>query len=165
MDHEQIRDPRTTVERFLETALSGRPGDLADFYAPTVVIEMPFAATALHPSRIETTREQLRARFAAGAEIRRYTGLDNVLIHRTTDPRTIIVEYGLHGEMVATGEPFRLDYAMVMTIHDGLITHTRDYADPIAGARALGRLPDLLAALGENECRCPARGTRVRPPG
>ncbi|MEU4744609.1 nuclear transport factor 2 family protein [Actinosynnema sp. NPDC023658] len=151
MDNGHTVDPRTTVERFLETVISGRPGDLADFYAPTVVIEMPFAATALHPSRIETTREELRSRFAAGAAIRRYTGLDNVLIHQTTDPRTIIVEYALRGEMVDTGEPFHLNYVMVMTVHDGLITHTRDYTDPIAGARVLGKLPELLTALADTD--------------
>jgi ketosteroid isomerase-like protein len=147
MDNEQDNSPRTTVERFLETTISGRPGDLADFYAPTVVIEMPFAAAALYPARIETTRDQLRARFAAGASIRRYISLDNALIHQTTDPETIIVEYGLHGEMVGTGESFHLNFAMFMTIRDGLITHTRDYADPITGARILGKLPELLATL------------------
>jgi uncharacterized protein len=151
MDNGQISGPRTTVERFLEATISGQPGDLADFYAPTVVIEMPLAAAALYPSRIETTREQLRARFAAGASTRRYTGLDNVLIHQTTDPETIIVEYQLHGEMVGTGEPFHLNFAMFMTIQDGLITHTRDYADPITGARILGRLPELLAALADTD--------------
>ena len=71
MDDGQASNPRTTVERFLETTISGRPGDLADFYAPNVVIEMPFAPAGLYPPRIETTREQLRARFAAGASIRR----------------------------------------------------------------------------------------------
>ena len=35
-----------------------------------------------------------------------------------------------------------------MTIRDGRIVHSRDYTDPIEGARLLGRLPDLLAALG-----------------
>jgi ketosteroid isomerase-like protein len=147
MDTGQAVNPRTTVERFLEATISGRPGDLADCYAPTVVIEMPFAAAALYPARIETTREQLRARFAAGASVRRYTRLDNVRIHQTTDPQKIIVEYELHGEMVGTGEPFCLNYAMFMTIRDGQITHARDYADPIAGARVLGKLPELLTAL------------------
>jgi ketosteroid isomerase-like protein len=151
MDNRQASSPRTTVERFLDATISGRPGDLANFYAPTVIIEMPFAAAALYPARIETTREQLRARFAAGAAMRRYTGLDNVRIHQTTDPETIIVEYELHGEMVGTGEPFRLNFAMFMTIRDGLITHTRDYADPITGARILGRLPEFLAALADTD--------------
>jgi hypothetical protein len=36
---------------------------------------------------------------------------------------------------------------MVMTIRDGLIVHTRDYTDPIAGARITGRIPELVAAL------------------
>jgi ketosteroid isomerase-like protein len=36
---------------------------------------------------------------------------------------------------------------MVLTFRDGLIAHSRDYADPIAGARALGRLPELAASL------------------
>ena len=151
MDDGQASNPRTTVERFLETTISGQPGDLADFYAPNVVIEMPFAPAGLYPPRIETTREQLRARFAAGASIRRYTSLDNVVIHQTADPETIVVEYELQGEMVSTGEAFRLNFAMFMTIRDGLIIHTRDYADPIAGARILGKLPELLATLAGSE--------------
>ena len=36
--------PRQTAEQFLRATLSPDPGDLADFYAPEVVIEMPFAA-------------------------------------------------------------------------------------------------------------------------
>jgi ketosteroid isomerase-like protein len=135
------------VEQFLETTIGGRPGDLANFYAPTVVIEMPFATEALYPSRIETTREELRQRFAAGASVRRYTGLDEARIHETTDPETIIVEYRLHGEMLSTSEQFNVRYAMIMTIRDGLIVHTRDYTDPIAGARLLGKVPELVATL------------------
>ena len=38
-------------------------------------------------------------------------------------------------------------FLMVMTIRDGQIVHTRDYANPIAGAQVLGKLPELLAAL------------------
>jgi ketosteroid isomerase-like protein len=36
---------------------------------------------------------------------------------------------------------------MVLTIRDGLIVHSRDYTDPIAGARLLGRVPELVAEL------------------
>ena len=50
-------------------------GAMADFYAPDVVIEMPFAPAGLYPSRTETSREELRTRFRAGAAVRRYTGL------------------------------------------------------------------------------------------
>ena len=141
------RSSRETAEQLLRAAVSDTPGDMADCYAPEVVIEMPFAVAALYPSRIETTREELRARFQAGAASRRYKGLTDVTIHETADPEVIIAEYELHGEMTATGQPFSARFAMVITVRDGHIVHSRDYSDPIAGARLLGRLPQLVSAL------------------
>jgi ketosteroid isomerase-like protein len=142
-----VRSARETVEQLLRAAVSAAPGDMADCYAPEVVIEMPFAVDALYPSRIVATREELRARFQAGTAVRRYKALANVTVHETADPEVIIAEYELHGEMTATSQPFSARYAMVITIRDGYIVRSRDYADPIAGARLLGRLPELLASL------------------
>lgn len=138
--------PRSTIERFLKAVVSPTPGDLADCYAERVVIEMPFAA-GLVPGRVETTREQLRERFAAGTVARRYTGLRDVRVHATADPDVMILEYGIDGTRVGDGEPFTMRFVMVLTFRDGLIAHSRDYSDPIAGARALGRLPELAATL------------------
>lgn len=143
--------PRQTAERLLRAAVSSDPGDMADCYAADVVIEMPFAAVPLYPARIETTREELRARFTAGAAYRRYKRLSNVVIHETTDPDVIIAEYEMHGELTETAEPFSLRFLMVLTIRHGQIVHSRDYTDPVAGAQVLGRLPELLAALGAGE--------------
>src|SRR5579859_7550509 len=142
-----IRSPRQTAEQLLRAAVSAAPGDMADCYAPEVVIEMPFAVDPLYPSKIETTREELRARFQAGTASRRYESIANVTIHETADPEVIIAEYELHGEMIATGEPFAVRFAMVLTVRDGYIVHSRDYTNPIAGARLLGRLPELVSAL------------------
>lgn len=139
--------PHQTVDRFLRAAASGHPEDMADCYGSDVVIEMPFSAAALYPARIETTREELRARFKAGAGVRTYERLANVVIHETADPEVIITEYDLHGRLVETGEPFVLSFLMVITVRDGQIVHSRDYTDPVQGAKALGRLPELLAAL------------------
>jgi hypothetical protein len=140
--------PRETAERFLRAAISADPGDMADCYAPSVVIEMPFAVAPLALSRVETAREELRARFRAGTASRRYRRLGKVIIHETTDPEVVITEYELHGEFTGTGEPFSLRFLMVMTVRDGQIVHTRDYSNPIAGAQVLGKLPELLAVLG-----------------
>lgn len=139
--------PRETAERFLRAAISPDPGDMADCYAPGVVIEMPFAVAPLIPDRVETTREELRARFKAGAASRRYKRLSSVVIHETTDPEVVIVEYELHGEFTETAEPFSLRFLMVLTVRDGQIVHSRDYSNPIAGARVIGRLPELIAAV------------------
>lgn len=142
-----VTAPRHTVSRFLRAVVSGRPGDLADCYAPDVVIEMPLAVDALYPSRIETTREALRTRFQAGAAIRRYTALDNAVVHETTDPDVLIVEYDVRVEMVDSDEQFSMSFLMVLHFRDGLIDRSRDYTDPIKGARALGKVDELVATL------------------
>jgi uncharacterized protein len=141
------RSARQVAEELLAAAVSRTPGDMADCYAPEVVIEMPFAVAALFPSRIETTREELRARFQAGTGARRYREARDVAIHQTTDPDVAIVEYELCGAMVATGEEFASRYAMVITVRDGFIVHSRDYSNPVEGARLLGRIPELISAL------------------
>lgn len=141
------RSPRETIEQLMRAAVSPIPGDMADCYAPEVVIEMPFAVDGWYPSRTETTREELRARFQAGTMVRRYKSLSDVTIHETANPEVVVAEYQLDGEMTATGQAFSLRFAMVVTVRDGYIAHTRDYSDPIAGARALGRLPELISAL------------------
>jgi ketosteroid isomerase-like protein len=138
--------PRETVERFLAAVVGPNPGDMADCYADQVVIEMPFGS-GLAPARMETTREELRTRFAAGAASRRYTALRDVHVHETADPDVVILEYKLDG--LRDGESFTMTFVMVLTFRDGLIAHSRDYTDPIAGARALGRLPELVASLTE----------------
>jgi ketosteroid isomerase-like protein len=142
-----VRSARATVEGLLAATVGEDPGAIADFYAPHVVIEMPFAPAALHPARIETTREELRTRFRAGTAVRRYDRLREVRVHETADPEVVVAEYVLDGHLVVTDAALTLSFAMVLTVRDGCVVHSRDYADPLEGARALGRLPALLASL------------------
>jgi hypothetical protein len=141
--------PRQTVERFLAAVVSPSPGDIADCYAERIVIEMPFAA-GIAPERTEITREELRVRFAAGAAARRYTAVRDVRVHETAEPDVIVLEYRLDGTRLGDDERFTMGFVMVLTFRDGLIAHSRDYTDPIAGARALGRLAGLAATLTAN---------------
>jgi ketosteroid isomerase-like protein len=140
---------RQTIERFLEAAVSPVPGDMADCYAERFVIEMPFA-TGLAPERMETTREELRARVTAGLAARRYTRAVDVRVHETADPEVAVVEYRLEGRKVGDDSPFSLAFVMVVTVRDGLIVHSRDYSNPIDGARLLGRIPQLVALLTDD---------------
>jgi uncharacterized protein len=137
---------RATIDRFLAAAVSEHPGDMADCYAERVVIELPFTG-GLVPDRIETTRDELRNRFDSGAALRRYDGIRDVHVHQTADPEIWVVEFRLDGAMTETGEPFSIAYALVMTIRDGLVVHSRDYNDMIVGARLLGRVPELVDHL------------------
>ena len=139
---------RQTIERFLEAAVGPAPGDMADCYAERFVIEMPFAG-GLAPERSELTREEFRARVTAGLAARRYTRALDVRIHETADPEVVVAEYRLEGRKVADASPFSLAFVMVVTVRDGLIVHSRDYSNPIDGARLLGRLPQLVAMLSD----------------
>ncbi|MFD7924227.1 nuclear transport factor 2 family protein [Streptomyces sp. NPDC059740] len=137
---------REVVERFLDAALDPAGKHLADLYGDPVVIEMPFAPPGF-PRRTETTSEQLRARYEAGAGAREYTKVDSVVIHETRNPEVVVVEYDVHGKDVATGKQFVLSYINVMTVRDGRIVHSKDHSDPIVAAKALGMLPKLVEAL------------------
>ena len=77
-----------------------------------------------------------------GAAARRYTAVRDVRIHDTADPDVIVLEYRIEGTRLADGEQFTMGFVMVLTFSDGLIAHSRDYTDPIAVARLLGRLAD-----------------------
>jgi uncharacterized protein len=141
--------PREVAEQFVRASAGPDVDALAALYAPALTIEMPFAPP-LWPASSQTGRDDLRARFAAGRTDRRYTSVEDVTIHDTSDPEVVIIEYTLRGERLREplGE-FAMPLVMVMTIRDGLIVHTRDYNSPIAGARAIGILPQLVSALQE----------------
>jgi ketosteroid isomerase-like protein len=64
-----------------------------------------------------------------------------------------VVEYQANGRSVRTGEPYRMDYIVVITVQDGLITRFRDYWNPLANARAAGALPELLDSLRSETAR------------
>ncbi len=138
-----VPTPREVVDRFLRCALDPAGSNLADLYAEHFVLEMPFAQP-IFPRITETGREELRARFQAGAGNREYYKVDGVVIHGTDDPEVMVVEYDLHGKVVASGFEFVLSYIVVLTIRNGVIVHSRDYSNPIAGAQAMGMLPKLF---------------------
>jgi hypothetical protein len=51
-----------------------------------------------------------------------------------------------------------------MTIRDGLIVHSRDYNSPVAGARAIGILPQLVSALQEMSAGVNLLAVQALPP-
>lgn len=127
---------RDLFDRFQEYVLGEAPHEL---WAPDVVIEQPFAAGG--PSRIEGrdaflektkgSREALPVRFE---EVR------DVVVHETTDPNKIIVEYTLAGTILPTGEKASAPFIAVMEVRDGLLTLWREYQNTALMAEKLGGL-------------------------
>ncbi|MFJ9407104.1 nuclear transport factor 2 family protein [Streptomyces sp. NPDC101393] len=101
-----------------------------DLWDENGIFEFPFAPDGL-PTRLE-------GKAAVAAYTRGYPDhidlhdFPYVEIHRTLAPETIVVEMRGVGRLVTTDDPFDMSYIAVVTVESGLITHYRDYGNPLA---------------------------------
>ncbi|MFS7876930.1 MULTISPECIES: nuclear transport factor 2 family protein [Streptomyces] len=137
--------PEEAFRRLLDRMLAKDTDAVADLWAEDGTAEFPFA-TGSSPRRL-AGREEVRGYMAALPELMDVRGIPAVTVHHTERPETIVVEFTGNGHTVRTGEPYQLDYIAVITVQDGLITHYRDYWNPLAVAEAAGTLPELLDSL------------------
>jgi ketosteroid isomerase-like protein len=137
-----VRTPRETVELLLRTTVEGTRSDLADLYAPDVVVEMPFTRPGF-PSRTEGG-ETIRTRMKAVEGLWTYDSVDGVTLHDTADPEVVIAEFRVHGHLTANREPFTLGYINVVRVVDGLIVSSRDYGNPLESQVLMSALPRPL---------------------
>jgi ketosteroid isomerase-like protein len=73
-------------------------------------------------------------------------------VYETTDPEVVVFEVEISGTTLSTGQPFRFASGVeVATVHDGLVTHYRDYTNVLGAAQATGRLSDMAAGLGARQ--------------
>jgi ketosteroid isomerase-like protein len=64
-------------------------------------------------------------------------GTDALVVHRSQDPGVVIIEYEVHGKVVATGAPYDNRFISVVTIKDRKIVQWRDYMDSLTAMTAL----------------------------
>lgn len=118
----------------------------SDVLADDVVIEMPLAPPGW-PSRVEG-----RQRFVALAEAGRHAmplqfdHCHDVIVHETSDAANILVEYQLGGTLTTTGAPVVAPVIAVLRVHDGQITHWREYHNIAALLHQSPRPPDIPSA-------------------
>ncbi|WP_020661867.1 nuclear transport factor 2 family protein [Amycolatopsis benzoatilytica] len=118
--------------------------DLPDLYAAKTDVRHPF----LPDSPVLRTRDDLRAHFSAAAASALRIEVTDLVLHLGTDPEVIIGESTYLGE-TGIGTPFQINNIFAMRVRDGHIVESRDYGDHLALAAATGRLPELLAGVGE----------------
>ncbi|MGW4461493.1 nuclear transport factor 2 family protein [Micromonospora sp. NPDC004704] len=144
-------------ERWLADTVSTFGNDLAE----DAVIEMPFAAPG-RPRRVEG-RDACRAFTEAGRASlpARFEECRNVVIHETTDPETIVVEYELVGTVTTTHQRAAANFIAVLRVRGGQVVLWREYQDVPAIARALGQPPAPAGGTGPSA----APATRAGVPG
>lgn len=87
--------------------------------------------------RLVQGRAELMARFAGyGANIA-LRSADNLIVHVADDGRVVVLEYQVHGTILATGAAYDNRFASILTIADRKLAHWRDYMDSLAAWNAL----------------------------
>jgi uncharacterized protein len=61
---------------------------------------------------------------------------DGLIVHKSLDPRVVVLEYEVHGKIVATGKSYDNRFASIITIENRKIVHWRDYMDSLAAMNA-----------------------------
>ncbi|GAA1936508.1 nuclear transport factor 2 family protein [Streptomyces durmitorensis] len=135
----------------LELLLAKDMDAAAGLWADDGTAEFPFAM-GTSPRRL-TGREEVRTYLGRLPELMDVREIPAVTVHHTERPDTIVVEFTGEGHTVSSGEAYRLDYIVVITVKDGLIHRYRDYWNPLATASAAGTLPEFLDSLSPEATR------------
>ena len=89
---------------------------------------------------------------------------DGLVVHRTQDRRVVILEYAVHGKIVATGVPYDHRLISVITIENKKIVHWRDDMDSLAPWLALsGDRSSRATSAADSSARAATR-EETRPP-
>ncbi len=89
--------------------------------------------------RVIHGRAELMARFAGYSNNIRLQAADRLITHRMDDGRVVVIEYEVHGTILATGAKYDNRFASIITIENRKIVHWRDYMDSLAAWNALSR--------------------------
>jgi ketosteroid isomerase-like protein len=127
---------RATVEQILR---AGRDLDIDTFVglmAPDGYLEWPYRPPGV-PARLRGRTEIRRHLTEAARGFIRFDEYRDVVLHETTDPEVIIVEYEALGTVITTDAPFHQTVIAVFRVRNGQILSYRDYINPLPLVEAL----------------------------
>lgn len=111
------------------------PADnMLDLFADDVVFEFPFAPEGL-PRRLDG-RAALAAHLVKLGPLISFDGFSLKSVY--VSDAAVTLEFSCSGQGQKTGQPYNQDYVSVVTLSKGLITHYRDYWNPLIVLSALG---------------------------
>src|SRR6202040_515853 len=82
-------------------------------------------------------RAALMAQFRGYVDNIALQSADKLTTHRTDDGRVVVIEYEVHGTILATGVKYNNRFASIIRIESRKIMHWRDYMDSLAAWNAL----------------------------
>jgi uncharacterized protein len=87
--------------------------------------------------RVINGRTGLMAAFRGYVDNIALQSADKLIAHKTDDGRVVIIEYEVHGTILATGVKYNNRFCSIITIENRKIAHWRDYMDSLAAWTAL----------------------------
>ena len=87
--------------------------------------------------RVIEGRADLMAAFRAYVDNIALQSADRLIAHRTDDGEVLVLEYEVHGTILATGVKYDNRFCSVIKIDNRKIAHWRDYMDSLAAWNAL----------------------------
>ncbi|HVY15992.1 MAG TPA: nuclear transport factor 2 family protein [Rhodopila sp.] len=87
--------------------------------------------------RVIKGRTGLMAAFRGYVENIALRSADRLIVHMTDEGRVAVIEYEVHGIILATGATYDNRFCSIITIENRKIAHWRDYMDSLAAWNAL----------------------------
>lgn len=87
--------------------------------------------------RVIRGRNDLMAGFRGYVEAIALRAADRLIVHKTDGGQVVIIEYEVHGTILATGATYDNRFCSIIRIENRKIVHWRDYMDSLAAWNAL----------------------------
>jgi len=87
--------------------------------------------------RLIQGRTDLMAAFRGYADNIALQSADKLVVHKSDEGRVTVIEYEVHGTILATGAKYDNRFCSIIKIENRKITHWRDYMDSLAAWNAL----------------------------
>jgi uncharacterized protein len=87
--------------------------------------------------RIVQGRADLMARFRGYVDAIALQSTDTVIAHKADDSHVVVIEYEVHGTILATGVKYNNRFCSIIKLENRKIAHWRDYMDSLAAWNAL----------------------------
>jgi ketosteroid isomerase-like protein len=87
--------------------------------------------------RVIKGRTGLMAAFRGYVDAIALGSADHLIVHNTDDGRVVVIEYEVHGTILASGAKYDNRFCSIIRIEKRKIAHWRDYMDSFAAWNAL----------------------------
>ena len=127
------------LDPFFDVVMQGLAGAVdGDHYFEAIAADAVFEYRYVFPgfpTKVEG-RDALMALYSGYGDSTILHSGDALVVHRSQDPRVLILEYEVHGKKIRTGKAYDNRFISVVIIEDRKIAHWRDYMDSLAAFTA-----------------------------